>query len=67
MLSITDRDAVTAALADPTLDPALRALIGLRVWKVDTDRPDRRPGGHRRGGGSGSREARALHGQVRRT
>lgn len=41
MLSITDRDAVTAALTDPTLDPALRALIGLRVWQVDTDR--RRP------------------------
>lgn len=38
MLSITDRDAVTAALTDPTLDPALRALIGLRVWQVDTDR-----------------------------
>lgn len=41
MLSLTDRDAVTAALTDPTLDPALRALIGLRVWQVDTDR--RRP------------------------
>jgi len=38
MLSLTDRDAVTAALTDPTLDPALRALIGLRVWQVDTDR-----------------------------
>lgn len=41
MLSLNDRDAVTAALTDPTLDPALRALIGLRVWQVDTDR--RRP------------------------
>lgn len=41
MLSLIDRDAVTAALTDPTLDPALRALIGLRVWQVDTDR--RRP------------------------
>jgi hypothetical protein len=41
MLSLTDRDAVTAALTDLTLDPALRALIGLRVWQVDTDR--RRP------------------------
>jgi len=41
MLSLTDRDAVTAALTDPTLDPELRALIGLRVWQVDTDR--RRP------------------------
>lgn len=41
MLSLTHRDAVTAALTDPTLDPALRALIGLRVWQVDTDR--RRP------------------------
>lgn len=38
MLSLRDRDAVTAALTDPTLDPALRALIGLRVWQVDTDR-----------------------------
>lgn len=41
MLSLTHRDAVTAALTDPTLDPTLRALIGLRVWQVDTDR--RRP------------------------
>lgn len=41
MLSLTDRDAVTAALTDSTLDPGLRALIGLRVWQVDTDR--RRP------------------------
>ena len=41
MLSLTDRDAVTAALTDPNLDPELRALIGLRVWQVDTDR--RRP------------------------
>ena len=41
MLNLTDRDAVTAALTDNTLDPDLRALIGLRVWQVDTDR--RRP------------------------
>ncbi|RYD39093.1 MAG: hypothetical protein EOP85_16555 [Verrucomicrobiaceae bacterium] len=41
MLSLTDRDAVTAALTDPALDAPLRALIGLRVWQVDTDR--RRP------------------------
>ncbi|ALJ09845.1 hypothetical protein [Brevundimonas sp. DS20] len=41
MLSLNDRDAVTAALTDPTIDPDLRALIGLRVWQVDTDR--RRP------------------------
>ena len=41
MLSLTDRDAVTAALTDTSLDPSLRALIGLRVWQVDTDR--RRP------------------------
>lgn len=41
MLSLTDRDAVAAALQDPDLDPRLRALIGLRVWQVDTDR--RRP------------------------
>lgn len=38
MLSLTDRDAVTAALTDSNLDPTLRALIGLRVWQVDTDR-----------------------------
>ena len=38
MLSLTDRDAVTAALTDTALDPTLRALIGLRVWQVDTDR-----------------------------
>ena len=41
MLFLNDRDAVAAALTDPTIDPALRALIGLRVWQVDTDR--RRP------------------------
>lgn len=41
MLSLTTRDAVTAALTDPTLDPVLRALLGLRVWQVDSDR--RRP------------------------
>lgn len=38
MLSLSDRDAVTAAVTDITLDPALRALIALRVWQVDTDR-----------------------------
>jgi len=38
MLSLTDRDAVTVALTDPNLDPSLRALIGLRVWQIDTDR-----------------------------
>lgn len=38
MLSLTDRDAVTAALTDATLEAALRALIGLRVWQLDTDR-----------------------------
>ena len=41
MLSLTDRDTVTAALTDPALDADIRALIGLRVWQVDTDR--RRP------------------------
>lgn len=41
MLSLTDRDAVTTALTDQALDADLRALIGLRVWQVDTDR--RRP------------------------
>jgi hypothetical protein len=38
MLSLTDRDAITTALTDPNLDPNLRALIGLRVWQLDTDR-----------------------------
>lgn len=41
MLSLFDRDAVTRALTDDTLDPHLRALIGLRIWQVDTER--RRP------------------------
>ena len=38
MLSITDRDAIKAALTDPTLDPDLRALLGLRAWQLDDDR-----------------------------
>ncbi len=38
MLKLTDRDAVTAALTDPTLDPDIRALIGLRAWQLDDDR-----------------------------
>lgn len=38
MLSLTDREAVTAALTDHGLDPHLRALIGLRAWQLDTDR-----------------------------
>ena len=38
MLNLTDRDAVTAALTDTTLDPDLRALIGLRIWQLDEDR-----------------------------
>lgn len=38
MLSLTDRDDVTTALTDLTLDPSLRALIGLRLWQIDTDR-----------------------------
>lgn len=38
MLSLSDRDAVTAALTNHRLDPTLRALIGLRVWQIDTDR-----------------------------
>ena len=38
MLSLTDRDSVTAALTDRKLDPALRALIGLRAWQIDDDR-----------------------------
>jgi len=35
MLKLTDRAAVTAALIDRTLDPELRALIGLRAWQLD--------------------------------
>jgi len=38
VLSLNDRDAVTATLTDLTLDATLRALVGLRVWQVDTDR-----------------------------
>ncbi len=38
MLKLTDRDAVTAALTDPTLSPDLRSLIGLRAWQMDDDR-----------------------------
>jgi hypothetical protein len=38
MLSLTDRDAVLAALTSPDLDANLRALIGLRIWQADTDR-----------------------------
>ena len=38
MLTLTDREAVTAALTDPKLDPNLRALIGLRAWQMDDDR-----------------------------
>jgi len=38
MLTLKDRDAVTAALTDPKLDPKLRVLIGLRAWQMDDDR-----------------------------
>ncbi len=38
MLSLTDRDAVTAALTDTSLDADLRCLIGLRIWQLDEDR-----------------------------
>ena len=38
MLNLTDRAGVTAALTDPTLDPDLRALLGLRAWQLDDDR-----------------------------
>jgi hypothetical protein len=38
MLTLTDREAVTAALTDPQLDPNLRILIGLRAWQMDDDR-----------------------------
>lgn len=38
MLSLTDRDSVTAALTDSQLDPGLRALIGLRAWQLDVER-----------------------------
>ena len=35
MLKLTDRAAVKATLTDHTVDPELRALIGLRVWQLD--------------------------------
>lgn len=35
MLKLTDRAAITAALTDQSLDPELRALIGLRAWQLD--------------------------------
>ena len=35
MLKLTDRAAITATLTDPTIDPELRALIGLRAWQLD--------------------------------
>ena len=35
MLKLTDRAAITAALTDTTLDPELRALLGLRAWQLD--------------------------------
>lgn len=35
MLSLTDRDAVTAALTDTTLDPTLHALIGQPAGECD--------------------------------
>ena len=38
MLALTTREAVTEVLKDTTLDPALRALMGLRLWQIDTDR-----------------------------
>jgi hypothetical protein len=38
MLSLTDREAVTAALTNRDLDANLRALIGLRAWQLDVDR-----------------------------
>jgi hypothetical protein len=38
VLKLTDRDAITAALTDLTLDPDIRALIGLRAWQLDDDR-----------------------------
>ena len=38
MLNLTDRDALTAALTDQTLDFQLRSLIGLRAWQIDVER-----------------------------
>lgn len=35
MLKLTDRAAITAALTDHSLDPELRALIGLLAWQLD--------------------------------
>jgi hypothetical protein len=42
MLNLTDRDAVTAALTDTSLDASLdvhqKALLALRLWQLDDDR-----------------------------
>jgi len=35
MLKLTDRAAITAAQTDQSLDPELRASIGLRAWQLD--------------------------------
>ena len=35
MLKLTDRAAITAALTNQSLDPELRALIGLRAGQLD--------------------------------
>lgn len=38
MISISTREAITAALTNRKLDPELRALIGLRAWQLDVER-----------------------------
>lgn len=38
MLILDTREAVTAALADTTLDATLRAIVGLRVYQIHEDR-----------------------------
>lgn len=38
MLVLSTREAVTEVLKDTTLDPDIRALMGLRLWQIDTDR-----------------------------
>lgn len=35
MLTLIDRAAITTTLTDQSLDPELRALIGLRAWQLD--------------------------------
>lgn len=38
MMSLIDRHSVTATLTNLEIDSDLRALLGLRVWQLDTER-----------------------------